>query len=65
MTSGKRWSKFQTGVKAILSDQHGIASEKAGEFCQHLKRNEEVWHRLHESAKDVAGNLSAEKILRA
>ena len=42
-----------------------MASEKAGEFCQYLKRNDEVWHKLHESAKDAAGNLSSEKIARA
>ena len=62
MTSGKRWSKFQTGAKAILTDQHGVSSEKAGEYCQHLKRNEEVWHKLQVSAKDVAGNLAADKM---
>ena len=63
MTSGKRWSRFQAAVKTILIDQHGVSSEKAGEFCQQLKKKEDEWHKLQTSARDTAGNLAASKII--
>ena len=65
MPSSKKWKKFQTGIKAILIDQHGVTAEKAGEYCQHLKQKDSEWQKMQESAKDVAGNLSASKIINA
>ena len=65
MTSGKRWSRFQAAVKTILIEQHGVSSERAGEFCQQLKKKEDEWHKLQTSARDAAGNLAANKIINA